>query len=78
MKIIRASEIGTYEFCQRAWWYKLQGYEPENTIELAGGKRLHERHGRIVFASSCAQWVGYACLLMAILIITIWIVQSIF
>lgn len=77
MKTIRASEIGTYQYCQRAWWYKLQGYEPENKAEMAGGKSLHEKHGRVVFASSCMRGIAYASLMIAILIITVWIIQSI-
>jgi len=77
MKIIRASEIGTYQYCQRAWWYKLQGYEPENKIEMAEGKNLHEKHGRSVYASSCVQGIAYASLMIALLIIIIWIIQSI-
>ena len=76
MKIIRASEIGTYRFCHRAWWYQLQGYEPENKGEIAGGSELHEKHGRIVLASSCLQLIAYGSLLLAILMVTIWIVQS--
>lgn len=77
MKIIRASEIGTYQFCHRAWWYQLQGYEPENKAEMAGGSAVHERHGRVVMASSCMQLVAYAFLLLAILTATIWLVDRI-
>lgn len=76
MKIIRASEIGTYQFCQRAWWYQLQGYEPENKAELAGGSALHEKHGRVVMASSCLKTMAYGSLLLAILAATTWIILS--
>lgn len=78
MKIIRANEIGTFQFCQRAWWYQMQGYEPENKAELAGGSVLHERHGRVVMASSCLKTMAYGALLLAILSATAWIIQSMF
>ncbi len=76
MRIIRASEIGTYQFCNRAWWYQLQGYEPENQVELAGGNEIHEKHARVVVASNCLQVIAYACLLLAILAAVIWIIQA--
>jgi CRISPR/Cas system-associated exonuclease Cas4 (RecB family) len=77
MKIIRASEIGTYQFCHRAWWYQLKGYEPENKVEMAGGTEMHEKHGRVVVATNCLQIIAYGSLLLAILTATIWIIQSI-
>ena len=42
---IKASEIGEYLYCQRAWWYRLQGAETENVQELAMGSRTQARHG---------------------------------
>ena len=75
MKIIRASEIGIYQFCNRAWWYQLQGYEPENKTELAGGSEIHEKHSRVVVANNCLQVGAYASLLLAILTAIIWIIQ---
>lgn len=77
MKVIRASEVGFYQYCHRAWWYQLQGYEPENKAEMAGGTELHEKHGRVVFASGCLQIIAFASLLLAILAATIWITQLI-
>ncbi len=77
MKIIRASEIGTYQFCHRAWWYQLQGYEPENKAELIGGSELHEKHARVVMVSNCLQIIAYGSLLLAIITAAIWVIQSI-
>jgi hypothetical protein len=77
MRIIRASEIGTYQFCQRAWWYQLQGYEPENKVEMTGGSELHEKHGRVVMVSNCLQLIAYSSLLLAVITATIWIILTI-
>lgn len=76
MRIIRASEIGTYQFCHRAWWYQLQGYEPENKAELAGGSEIHEKHSRLLVTSNCLQVIAYAALLLAVVSVIIWIFQA--
>jgi hypothetical protein len=64
--IIRASDIGSYLYCRRAWWYRKQGVESENQAELAGGTELHLQHGRKVMAAGLLQIAGYALLLAAI------------
>jgi hypothetical protein len=77
MKIIRASEVGTYQFCQRAWWYQMKGYEPDNKAELVGGSMYHEKHGRLVLASNLLQLLAYGSLLLAIITAIAWFIQSI-
>jgi hypothetical protein len=66
MRTIRASEIGSFLFCQRAWWYRKKGVPAENQAELAGGSELHYRHGRTVLASGCLQTAAYALILLAL------------
>jgi hypothetical protein len=66
MRTIRASEIGTYLYCQRAWRYQQEGFESENRAELAGGSELHYRHGRTVMVSGCLRTLAYALLLLAL------------
>jgi CRISPR/Cas system-associated exonuclease Cas4 (RecB family) len=77
MKIIRASDIGTYLFCNRAWWYHQQGYETENNAELSAGTEIHEKHSRAMQSASCLQAMAYAFLLFAILVSVVWIIRSI-
>lgn len=43
---IRASDLGEYLYCRRAWWYRLQGTESANAPGPARGTRGHARHGR--------------------------------
>jgi CRISPR/Cas system-associated exonuclease Cas4 (RecB family) len=66
--IIRASDIGSYLYCRRAWWYRKQGVESENQAELASGTEIHEQHGRKVMAAGLLQNAGYVLLLAAIAI----------
>ena len=68
---IRASDIGAYLFCHRAWWYRRSGVEPENQAELQAGTRLHTRHGRTVLAAGLYRWAGYAVLLAALALLAI-------
>lgn len=67
--VIRASEIGSYLYCRRAWWYRKQGVESQNQAEMASGTELHRRHGRTVIAAGFLQVAGYALLIIAILLI---------
>ena len=75
MKVIRASEIGTYLYCKRAWWYQQQGYLSENKVELAGGSEIHQQHGRVVALGKLLNVFAYISLLLAILTAIIWLVQ---
>ncbi|MBI4769661.1 MAG: Dna2/Cas4 domain-containing protein [Chloroflexi bacterium] len=70
-RIIRASEIGEYVYCKRAWWLRAQGYQPANVRELAAGTTLHERHGRAVIASGCLRSLAYLLLLAALALLAV-------
>jgi Domain of unknown function DUF83. len=69
MSVIRSSDIGSYLYCHRAWWYRKQGIESENRAELAAGTELHQRHGRQVVASSLTRTVGFVLLMIAIVLV---------
>jgi hypothetical protein len=69
MRTIRASEVGAYQYCQRAWWYQRNGVDSENQMEMAEGVELHARHGRKVMEAGCLRLAAYAVLLLAVLLI---------
>jgi hypothetical protein len=71
MRTIRASEIGTYIFCQRAWKYALRGETSENQAEMAAGSQLHERHGRAVMGVGCLRVLAYALILLALALLAV-------
>lgn len=48
---VRATEIGRWAYCRRAWWLAAQGHENRNRAGLAAGIAAHERHGHRVAAS---------------------------
>jgi hypothetical protein len=66
MKTIRASEVGSYLFCARAWWYQNKGIQSSNQEELTTGTELHRQHGRTVIASSLTRLLAVILLLVAL------------
>jgi hypothetical protein len=78
MRTIRASEIGTYLYCQRAWRLRLEGHEPDNRAELASGTELHFRHGRTVLLSGCLRALAYAMILMAVALLVFYAASRMF
>jgi len=70
MKAIRASDIGTYLYCRRAWWYRLHGQESVNQAELAAGTDLHRAHGRKVLSAGLYRAMGLLLVLAALVLLT--------
>ena len=74
-EIIRASEIGTYLFCNRAWWLKrIEGRESQNTLEMSRGTTRHESHSRTVRSATFLQRAGYFLIGAAMLLILIYFI----
>ncbi len=72
MRPIRASEISSFLYCKRAWWYQRKGIDSTNVEELAEGTELHHQHGRAVLASGLIRTLAYGLLLIAIALFTIY------
>ncbi len=66
MKNISASEVGSYLFCARAWWYHQQGIKSTNQAEMTAGTELHRLHGRTVIASGLTRSLAVILLLVAL------------
>jgi hypothetical protein len=69
MKTIRASEVGTYLYCARAWAYARQGIESTNQAEMTSGSELHRLHGRQVLAASITRTLALILLLIALVLL---------
>jgi len=64
---IRASDVGRYAFCARAWWLeRVQGYAPTNHVALARGTRKHDDHGRKVVYVGALSAMAPAFLVIAL------------
>lgn len=68
---IRASDIGEYLYCQRAWWYRLQGKDSANVEELALGSRAHARHGRGLLWTNWQRMFAYALIFAALVLLAL-------
>lgn len=66
---LRASEIGNYLYCRRAWWYARQGIESANQEELLTGSELHRRHGRSVVIAGLMRTAAWVLLLGALILL---------
>lgn len=70
LPIIRASEVGEYVYCARAWWLRrVGGLEPSGYERREYGTALHRRHGRAVAGSRALLLLGIALALAAVVLI---------
>ena len=69
-RIIRASEIGRYAYCARAWWLgSVQGLRPRDTRPLQAGRAAHERHGQRVLLGDALARLAWLLILPTALIV---------
>ncbi len=72
MRTIRASEIGTYLYCHRAWWYRKLGKPSGNQTQLDAGSEFHIEHGRQVARASLMRLMGSVVLLAGLVLLAIY------
>ena len=74
-RVIRASEIGRYVYCARAWWMgSVLGLPSDHQREMAKGETAHLRHGRRVRTSVELNRLAYVVLLLAVVVGIVWLV----
>lgn len=57
--LVRASDIGAWAFCHRAWWLaRVQHAEHENPTVFIQGDAAHEAHGQAVTQAGRLQRIG--------------------
>lgn len=67
--IVRASEIGSFIYCARAWWlHRVKGYQPDNVTDLERGDAVHLAHGRTI--ASSYRWQRWAYVLIGTSVLT--------
>lgn len=64
---VRASEVGQYSFCARAWWYQhVRGIAPDDERPLRHGEAAHRQHGVRVQAAELSRWAALLLLGLAL------------
>jgi CRISPR/Cas system-associated exonuclease Cas4 (RecB family) len=76
MKTIRASDIGSYLYCRRAWWYRQNGHESANQAEMAAGTELHRQHGRKVLVAGFQRTLAWLALLLVLVLVVVYLMQT--
>ncbi|NTV99847.1 MAG: hypothetical protein HGA19_00915 [Oscillochloris sp.] len=72
MHVIRASEIGEYVYCARAWWLRrVAGKEPAGQARRNLGTLRHAHHSRTVRLSNAMLWIAGLLLLAGVALLLI-------
>ncbi len=68
----RASEIGEWYYCHRAWWlHHVRGFEPANRGALRRGVAAHAAHGAAVGRAAWLRRVALLLLLAALALLAL-------
>ena len=78
MRTIRGSEICSFIFCQRAWWYQHEGVEPINLTEMSAGSQFHEQQGNIARLAILMQIFAWILIILAVVGLTVYLTAQSF
>lgn len=76
--IIRASEIGRFIYCNRAWWYDRRGVAPTNVREMERGAAYHRQHGRAIRRAAALRALALLLLLAGFLLAVLYVLSQVF
>ena len=75
--IVRASEIGQYAYCARAWWFaRVKGYRSANLAAMRQGTVRHGAHGRAVEGYHFLRRLAVALIILSGLLLVAWLLAS--
>ncbi|MEZ4870232.1 MAG: hypothetical protein R3C14_53375 [Caldilineaceae bacterium] len=82
LPLVRASDIGLWAFCGRAWWLaRVQGAPHRRPERLARGEQAHAAHGRQVGRADRTAALGRLLiaggLILGGLLVLWWLIQSV-
>jgi len=70
LRVVRASEIGEYAYCARAWWLRnVRGVQSAHRELMREGTRRHRHHARQVSTSVWAGKIAWTLIVLALLFI---------
>ena len=76
-RVLRASEIGEYVFCHRAWWlHRVQGIESANVEQMQAGTVRHTAHGRAVQRADSMLHAALALFVLAFLFAALFLLAA--
>jgi hypothetical protein len=78
--LVRASDIGLWSFCQRAWWLAhVKDVPHRHPSILQRGQNAHAAHGRAVMRAQRLRLLGLGlvalAVLLAALMMLLWLTQ---
>jgi hypothetical protein len=68
---VRASEIGAFAYCARAWGYADRGEPSQRQPERDAGQAHHSRRLRRAALSAPLMRLGLACLALALVVLAL-------
>lgn len=72
--LVRASDIGFWTFCNRAWWLStVEHAEHENPTVLERGNRAHRDHGRALDRARTLNRLGAVLVGGGIVLLVLWL-----
>jgi hypothetical protein len=76
-RVIKASEIGEYVYCNRAWWLR-RNYDVQlqNVRELKAGTVYHEEHGGQLRQAALIKRLALVFLFLAVSILVFWVLSQ--
>lgn len=76
--LVRASDIGLWAFCRRAWWLaRVRGVEHQRPAQLAKGVAAHQSHGHAVQRAQRSMTLGWSLLAVGMILTGIILLLSI-
>lgn len=67
--LIRASDIGQYLFCQRAWWLaRIHQVPSTNLADMAAGTAAHAHHAQQMKSTQRLQSIGLMLIVVAVVL----------